>query len=60
MTTSPIPLHIHRLITRATHAGYCLTRTPTPPHTWTLLDAEDGEPLFTSPHLDQIRQWLDT
>ncbi|MFJ1458577.1 hypothetical protein [Nocardia sp. N2S4-5] len=60
MTSFPFHFQVRQLIARATSAGYCLVRAPSPPHNWTLLDAEDGELVFSSPYLDQIRQWLDT
>ena len=52
--------HVRELRQRATSAGYHLVRNSTPPYSWRLLDAEDGEQMFSSAVLDQVRQWLDS
>jgi hypothetical protein len=59
MTSDPAPARVELLTKRAARTGYRLIRGPGSPYDWTLLDAEDGEPLHSATTLDQIEQWLD-
>ncbi|MFD0366205.1 hypothetical protein ACFQZZ_32615 [Nocardia sp. GCM10030253] len=42
---------------RAEQGGYLLVHAEHPPSGWTLLAAEDGEPVYSG-SLDQIDAWL--
>ncbi|WP_328396961.1 hypothetical protein [Nocardia sp. NBC_00416] len=44
---------------RAGDRGYHLTREPGEPCRWTLLDAQDGEPLHSASSLAEIARFLD-
>ncbi|MBB5913294.1 hypothetical protein BJY24_002161 [Nocardia transvalensis] len=57
---NPETTSVRELTQQATRAGYHLVRNSTPPYNWKLLDAENGDPLFSALHLDQIRHWLNT
>ncbi|WP_327098773.1 hypothetical protein OIE68_08175 [Nocardia vinacea] len=54
MTSDPESARVQQLASRAARAGYLLVRD----QGWTLLDAEDGEALYSTASLDLIEQWL--
>ncbi|WP_169814583.1 hypothetical protein [Nocardia pseudovaccinii] len=54
MTSDPESAREQQLASRAERAGYLLVRD----QRWTLLDAEDGEALYSTASLDLIEQWL--
>ncbi|MEG8179037.1 hypothetical protein GZH49_10890 [Nocardia terpenica] len=49
---------VEALIERAAQAGYHLVRDAHSPHSWALLDEEDGARIYSAMTLDQIEQWL--
>ncbi|MBB5911923.1 hypothetical protein BJY24_000790 [Nocardia transvalensis] len=60
MFSDAITMRIRLLTARASRSGYHLVRASSPPYSWTLLDAEDGEGIYSTPDLDQIEYWLDS
>ncbi len=50
---------IGALTARAARGGYRLIRDSAQPYRWVLLDAEDGECLYSALTLEDIERWLD-
>ncbi|MBB5914346.1 hypothetical protein BJY24_003213 [Nocardia transvalensis] len=51
---------ISRIATRAARAGYLLVRGRPGGREWALLDAGDGEVVYSAARLEEIEGWLDT
>ncbi|MBB5917194.1 hypothetical protein BJY24_006106 [Nocardia transvalensis] len=56
----PASARVRELTARAARAGYRLVRAPAAPYEWRLLDALDGQTLFSAARLDEIDLWLRT
>ncbi|MEV2219408.1 hypothetical protein AB0E01_05965 [Nocardia vinacea] len=54
----PESMRVQQMTARAARAGYLLTRSPAEPRVWSLLDASDGERVYSALTIDRIEQWL--
>ncbi len=54
----PESMRVQQLTARAVRAGYLLTRGRGELRVWSLLDASDGEYMYSALTLDRIEEWL--
>ncbi|WP_024804689.1 hypothetical protein [Nocardia sp. BMG51109] len=60
VSPDPASARIRELTARAARAGYRLVRSPVAPYEWRLVDAADGDGIYSATQLDDIEHWLAT